>query len=315
MAVAFCAGALSDCHGGTVTFSIGMGDVLDNQGQKIATTGLFQLVCLGANGVFDPIPPGAWVGGDDTVVGEAFANSDGWISAAAFDLANGTGAPGQFTRQFTFKVGAGIKPGDKLGIRWFPTVTAANSATTAPVAGMPYGQFTRQSSPLYGGSVWVVPAAGGLVSFDPLLTISYDPANGKDPNSAGAASALIGFTTIESWRQTYFGSPADAGNGLNSFDFAHDGVPNLVKYAFGLDPTRSNANSLPQPRLIGGNWVISFAEPAGVLGVSYGAEWSSTLLPADWHAISDTGSGTQHIFSVSKGSNTRMFVRNKVMTP
>jgi hypothetical protein len=168
-----------------------MGNVLDHLGSNIATTSLFQLVSLGTNGVFDPISSGSWVGGDDTVVNLSFFNSDGWGTAAAFDLTDGAGAPGEFARQFAFTLGPGLATGDKLGIRWFPTVDAADFATTITTAGMSYGQFTRQSSPLYGGAAWEVPSAGSLVSFDPMVTTSYDPMNGLDLNSAGAASFQV----------------------------------------------------------------------------------------------------------------------------
>lgn len=305
---------LASAQAGTVTITMNMGNVLDEHGANIATTSLFQLVNLGANGVFDPISTGAWIGGDDTVIDAAFPNGDGWTSAAAFDLTNGTGIPGQLTRQFTFALGAGINPGDKIGIRWFPTVTAASYVTTTPSAGMPYGQFTRQSAPLYGGSVWVVPAAGSFVSFDPLVAVSYDLGTGKDPNSAGVASMVV-LTPIEIWRQTFFGSPANAGNGANTFDFAHDGQVNLVKYAFGLNPTQSNSKRLPGPKLIGGSLGFNFTEPTGVSGVTYGAEWSTTLQSNDWHPIPDTGSGTQHNFSVPTGNNTRMFIRHRITSP
>jgi hypothetical protein len=182
---------LAPAQAATVTISIGGGYVLDDQGNRISTSSLFQLVDLGTNGVFDSIPAGSWTGGDDSVVAEAFPNSDGWSSAAAFDLTNGTGTAGQFSRQFTFTLDANIAPGEMLGLRWFPGVIAANYASTVTTAGLAYGQFTRQSNPLYGGTVWVVPSGGSLVTFDPLVTASYDPVNGKDSNSAGAASLKV----------------------------------------------------------------------------------------------------------------------------
>lgn len=191
MALAFFAGVLSPCNGATVTFSIGMGDVLNNQGQKVATNSLFQLVKLGNDGQFNQIPAGAWVGGDDTLLSLPFPNSDGWTSSDAFDLTNGIGTAGVFSRQFTFTLGVGLATGDKIGIRWFPTVKATDFATTVTTAGMSYGQFTRQSSPLYGGSTWVVAAAGSLVSFDPMITVGDDPINGLDANSVGTASHAV----------------------------------------------------------------------------------------------------------------------------
>ena len=183
--------AQNHADGATITFSIGMAYVLDQAAQKLLTNRLFQLVKLGANGVFDPITPGSWVGGDDTLLTQSFANTDGWTSAAAFDITNGTGSDGVFSRQFTFTLGADLNVGDKIGIRWFPTINASDFAITQTTAGLPFGEFTLQATPRYGGTDWVIPAAGSLVSFDPLLTRSYDSINGLDSNTAGQASQVV----------------------------------------------------------------------------------------------------------------------------
>ena len=209
----------------TVTFSIDMGNVLNAQGQNIATGALFQLVGLGSDGVFNPFVAGSWVGGDDVLINQPFPNLDGWATAAAFDLTDGVGTPGEFTRQFTFTLNSNVFSGEKIGIRWFPTVMATDFGITTTIAGMPYGEFTRQSSssllaalntnasirgkarrastgtisafgspvtsPKYGGSSWVVPSAASLVSFDPMITPSYDSAIGQDPNSTGLASLQV----------------------------------------------------------------------------------------------------------------------------
>jgi len=179
------------CRAATVTFSIDMANVLNEQGQNIATTALFQMVGLGTDGIFNPITPGSWVGGDDVVVNEPFSNADGWTTASAFDLTDGVGTPGEFTRQFTFTLNANLFSGEKIGVRWFPTIMAANFGLSSTVAGTLYGQFTRQSSPLYGGSLWVVPTGSSLVSFDPMITPSYDAGIGQDSNATGLASSQV----------------------------------------------------------------------------------------------------------------------------
>ena len=56
--------------------------------------------------------------------------------------------------------------------------------------------------------------------------------------------------TIESWRQTHFGSTADSGAGADTNVVTFDGLPNLMKYAFGLDPT-VEAGAAEQPRMSG----------------------------------------------------------------
>ena len=44
-------------------------------------------------------------------------------------------------------------------------------------------------------------------------------------------------------------------------------------------------------------------------GISYGAQWSATMQANDWHDITDTGSGSQHVFSVAVGSNKKLSMR------
>jgi uncharacterized delta-60 repeat protein len=125
--------------------------------------------------------------------------------------------------------------------------------------------------------------------------------------STGSASPL------ESWRQTHFGSPANSGNGADDFDFDHDGLVNLVEYAFGLDPMENSAGQLPQPRIMGSNFGYEFTPPVGSAGVIHGAEWSDDLIV--WQPISDTGSGGQRVFSIPRSGETKLFLRLTVTTP
>ncbi len=117
------------------------------------------------------------------------------------------------------------------------------------------------------------------------------------------------FTTIESWRQTHFGNGAE---GEDLFDFEKDGIPNLVEYAFGFDPTANSAGLLPAPQLSENHLVIRFNQPAGVGGILYGAEWSTTLLPDSWVPVPDSGELPEHVFSVPVAGNPRLYMRLKV---
>jgi hypothetical protein len=127
------------------------------------------------------------------------------------------------------------------------------------------------------------------------------------------------FTTpssaLQTWRQTYFGTSDNSGSGADLADPYGTGVSNILVFALlgpSQDPSRVTPNMLPQAQVSGGNIFYSFTQPSGVSGITYGAEWSTTLGSDDWHAISDTGSGSQHIFSAPIGSNTQMFVRLRV---
>ncbi|MBX7210034.1 MAG: carboxypeptidase-like regulatory domain-containing protein [Verrucomicrobiaceae bacterium] len=127
-----------------------------------------------------------------------------------------------------------------------------------------------------------------------------------------APDAIV--VTQASWRQQFFGSTANSGDGADLNDYDKDGLPNIVEYAFGLNPKDNSAGQLPQGGKVGGNFVISFTQPSGITGVTYGAEWNSALT-GTWTAIPDTGTPPQHLFSVPVGSNTGLFVRLKVSAP
>ena len=53
-------------------------------------------------------------------------------------------------------------------------------------------------------------------------------------------------TPLQIWRNSYFGNPSNVGAGANGASPAGDGVPNLIKYALGLNPTNpATAAQLP----------------------------------------------------------------------
>ena len=122
-------------------------------------------------------------------------------------------------------------------------------------------------------------------------------------------------TAIEFWRQFYFGSPANTGFGADTFDFDLDGLPNLVEFAFGLDPTNASSVQLPQIQASGGNFILSFTTPVGVSGIIYNAEWSATLEPGSWTPIADTGIAPQHLFSVPMPVDGKIFMRFIITNP
>jgi hypothetical protein len=141
----------------------------------------------------------------------------------------------------------------------------------------------------------------------------------NDPEAAQFDIALTGqavsSTALQNWRQTHFGNVWNSGDGADLNDFDKDDIPNLVEFAFGLNPKQGSAGLLPRPKMSGNQFIVSFAQPAGVSGVTYGAEWSETLLNGDWTMIPDTGNSSQHVFSVPVGAKTKVFMRMKVAVP
>ncbi len=93
-------------------------------------------------------------------------------------------------------------------------------------------------------------------------------------------------------------------------DFSGDGIPNALKYAFGLNPTVHNPGSaVPTPVVSSSSLSLSFTAPAGIVGVTYGAQWSTDLV--NWTNITDTGTGNTHTFTVTS-PGARAFIRQHI---
>ncbi len=168
---------------------------------------------------------------------------------------------------------------------------------------------------VFGGSganrtVTVTPAANQKGT----TTITVQTSDGT--NTANDTFVLyVGLTPLELWRLTNFGSPDNTGAGADLNDIEKDGVVNLVEFALGLNPKQNSAGSLPQAQRIGGNLVMNVTQPAGVSGITYGAEWSPTMAAGTWLPVADTGTGNQHTFSVPMGINKRIFMHFRVSSP
>ncbi len=116
-------------------------------------------------------------------------------------------------------------------------------------------------------------------------------------------------SALESWRLLHFGSAENTGDAANAFDFDHDGVPNLLEYAFALHPKEPDARSLPQPQRVGDDLVLSFLPPPDVSGVDYGAESSTSLAEGSWVPRPDFGPAPEMRFILPLGPEPENFIR------
>jgi len=62
-------------------------------------------------------------------------------------------------------------------------------------------------------------------------------------NSATDTTTILSMTPSQSWRYTYFGSTANSGAGADTNVVSGDGLPNLLKYALGLNPLVSETTA------------------------------------------------------------------------
>jgi hypothetical protein len=130
-------------------------------------------------------------------------------------------------------------------------------------------------------------------------------------------------TTLEQWRYANFNSLLNTGSGADTMNPSGDGVPNLLKYAMGMDP--SKPGSVPQAvtrNASGMNFVFTLNKAAS--DVSLFVEWSDTLNGTDWSTagvgaplvLSDNGVTQQVQVTVPADAGvTGRFVRLEVTNP
>jgi hypothetical protein len=141
--------------------------------------------------------------------------------------------------------------------------------------------------------------------------------------SAGARPMFGASGTASSHNLLVVGLPTPGPGDLDSIghngftgtatqDSNQNSIPDLIEYAFGLISSENEPGQLPQGQRIGDRFVIQFTQPAGVTGITYGAEWSRTMEPGSWMEVPDTGTGEEHVFSVPMEAEPRVFMRLKV---
>jgi alpha-tubulin suppressor-like RCC1 family protein len=182
------------------------------------------------------------------------------------------------------------------GINFLGTSSVTFGGTAATLGSVTSTGITVTSPAHAAGAVNVVVTTPGGSSTD-VATFTYEA-----PVSA-----------LESWRSAWYGPGAtNTGNAADSADPYHTGIPNILVFAFlgpNQNPATAQISQLPQVTRSGGFLTYQFTEPAGVSGITYGAEWSATLgATANWQPVTDTGTAPEHIFSTPI-SGDRKFLR------
>ncbi len=193
------------------------------------------------------------------------------------------------------------------------TATVANSISSLTVT--PTTQDSSATVTVNGNAVTSGSTSGAitLTVGDNAISTVVAPQNGTPTKTY--TITVTRQSSMQTWRQTWYGTGVNSGNAADLADPYHTGYSNLAVFAFfgpGQDPASAGSLQLPQPTLSGGNFTYSFIQPSGVTGITYGAQWSTSMSGNDWHDIPETGSGSQHVFSIPIGNNTRTFMRLQV---
>ncbi|HXR46277.1 MAG TPA: hypothetical protein VN784_02455 [Candidatus Limnocylindrales bacterium] len=133
-------------------------------------------------------------------------------------------------------------------------------------------------------------------------------------------------TPLQIWRNSYFGNPSNVGAGANNASPVGDGVPNLIKYALGLNPTNAAAAAqLPSGGIQpsgGTNYLtLTINRAAEPPDVTYIVEVSSNLLSGWFSGPPNTVTLTNTAAQLVVRDNTPVpaatarFIRLRVTSP
>jgi len=132
-------------------------------------------------------------------------------------------------------------------------------------------------------------------------------------------------TPLQAWRDNHFGNPSNVGAGENGASPAGDGIPNLIKYALGLDPMTPTTSSA----FLSGSIVedsgqkylaMTVSRSAEAPDINYTVEVSSDLLtwtsdPAEMIILVDTPTQLVVRDNTRVQDVTARFLRLRVSTP
>ena len=171
--------------------------------------------------------PSSW---PDLTLASAHAGSFTQADPAQFyviTVTNAGTAPTGGTVVVTDTLPAGLTATAFGGAGWttdLPTLTATRSDTLAAGAGYP---------PL---TLTVSVAANAAASLTNIAQVSGSGDLNSANNAATDPTTILAMTPSQSWRYAYFGSTANSGAGADTAIASADGLPNLLKYALGLNP-------------------------------------------------------------------------------
>ncbi|MDI1250697.1 MAG: hypothetical protein PSV13_17680, partial [Lacunisphaera sp.] len=168
--------------------------------------------------------------------------------------------------------------------------------------------------------------AGSDVTMTGAGLVTVRATQSGDTTYAAAASVDRSFTVtaagFASWQTGKFtaGERADpAVSGPNAV-FGQDGLPNLVKYALGLEPKQNITTGLPEVGTLGSDWTYTFTRPDTVTDVTCTVEVSFDLV--SWNAngvslalVSNTGGLDHWRASYPLTGTPRIFFRLQVTRP
>ena len=203
-----------------------------------------------------------------------------------------------------------INPAMALSPSSLPSATAGTaysqaitlSGGTAPYTSLTVSGFSAGTTGLT-SSALSANASTGVFSISGTATAAGAASftvNAVDTAGAtiSASYSLTVISSLQSWRQTYFGTTSNSGSAADTATPAGDGITNLMKFATGMNPTQSGT----QPGTVsmsGGTMYFTYnsSNAAVNAGVTFSVQWSNTLASGSWSTT-----GVTQVSAVSQGA-------------
>ena len=139
----------------------------------------------------------------------------------------------------------------------------------------------------------------------------------------GVASTPVSATTytaVENWRVANFGTAINSGNAADSADPSGDGIPNLVKYAMGLNPLASTTTGITATAA-NGVMTMNYTLADAATGATVQAWWSNDLQTWSTAGLTQTmlsDNGTIQLWQATVSMSSQgsaMFMRLQISGP
>lgn len=283
--------------GGTLTYTVGGTVVTTATGVTLAQIAAIRSVGIGDQGY----------GGGDGAPTPTFNNFTLTVGAGSSSPATPTGltaisgtAVGQIALSWGQSAGAVsyiLERSTSSNAGYSPIATLAASTVT----------YTDTSSSLVAGQTF-------------YYEIAVASASGTSAFSSDASATPYVPASFAGWAYSYFGLNASASVAGDMAMPANDGIPNLLKYALGLDPLTPGTVTETVSQS-GSTWLFKFQRPANRPDLTYTVQVSPTLAPGSWTStgvsLSETVSGDPETWQASytPTSGSKLFFRLQVTGP
>lgn len=232
-------------------------------------------------------------GGADIVAADGLATADFTVLSPVVNIV--ASVPGAFESGpvsgafMVTRTGAMVIP---LAVSFTMGGSAANgtdfAAITSPVV-IPAGAASAD--------VAVDPIPDNLAEGNRTCVVTLASSGTANIGANAAAVVTVHDRPIDLWRFNRFGAAANTAAAGDTASWASDGVPNLIKYGTGIDPTASNVAAVPQPTLVDGYLTLSFAPNPDATDIVFTVESSTNV--ASW------GTGEVDLISLSPSRTYR----------